>query len=75
MDRRQERDPEIDRGLERIRQEQERFRPQERAPKMSMQELATQLGELKETIEALFNIISNAATEDNKREADRSGID
>uniref|UniRef100_A0A915I4R0 Uncharacterized protein n=1 Tax=Romanomermis culicivorax TaxID=13658 RepID=A0A915I4R0_ROMCU len=70
-------DPEIDRRLKRIWQEQERFRLQEqeqfrlqeRAPEMSMQELVTQLHELKGTVEALFDIIVNAATEDNKREA------
>uniref|UniRef100_A0A915K2Z4 Uncharacterized protein n=1 Tax=Romanomermis culicivorax TaxID=13658 RepID=A0A915K2Z4_ROMCU len=54
----------------RIPQDQERFRPQERAPEMSTQELATQLRELKGTVEALFDIVANAATEDNKREAD-----
>uniref|UniRef100_A0A915HMQ0 Uncharacterized protein n=1 Tax=Romanomermis culicivorax TaxID=13658 RepID=A0A915HMQ0_ROMCU len=37
---------------------------------MSNKELGTQLRELKGTIEALFDIITNAATEDNKREAD-----
>uniref|UniRef100_A0A915IRH6 Uncharacterized protein n=1 Tax=Romanomermis culicivorax TaxID=13658 RepID=A0A915IRH6_ROMCU len=37
---------------------------------MSTQELATQLCELKGTVEALFDIIANAPTEDNKREAD-----
>uniref|UniRef100_A0A915JJM6 Uncharacterized protein n=1 Tax=Romanomermis culicivorax TaxID=13658 RepID=A0A915JJM6_ROMCU len=37
---------------------------------MSNQELATQLGELKGTVKALFGIIANAATKDNKREAD-----
>uniref|UniRef100_A0A915JYJ7 Uncharacterized protein n=1 Tax=Romanomermis culicivorax TaxID=13658 RepID=A0A915JYJ7_ROMCU len=40
---------------------------------MSNQELATQLGELKGTVEALFNIILNATTENNKRKAKRSG--
>uniref|UniRef100_A0A915JZ67 Uncharacterized protein n=1 Tax=Romanomermis culicivorax TaxID=13658 RepID=A0A915JZ67_ROMCU len=49
--------------------EQERFGPQERAPEMSTQELAMQLGKLKGTVEALLDIIANAATEDNKREA------
>uniref|UniRef100_A0A915ILQ2 Uncharacterized protein n=1 Tax=Romanomermis culicivorax TaxID=13658 RepID=A0A915ILQ2_ROMCU len=39
----EERDPEIDRQLERIPQDEEQFRPQERAPKMSRQELAMQL--------------------------------
>uniref|UniRef100_A0A915L7X2 Uncharacterized protein n=1 Tax=Romanomermis culicivorax TaxID=13658 RepID=A0A915L7X2_ROMCU len=42
----------------------------ERAPKISDQELAAQLGELKGTVEALFDVIGNALTEDNKREAD-----
>uniref|UniRef100_A0A915J887 Uncharacterized protein n=1 Tax=Romanomermis culicivorax TaxID=13658 RepID=A0A915J887_ROMCU len=42
-------DPEIEQRLERILQEQERFRPQERAPKMSTQELAMQLRTLKGT--------------------------
>uniref|UniRef100_A0A915K249 Uncharacterized protein n=1 Tax=Romanomermis culicivorax TaxID=13658 RepID=A0A915K249_ROMCU len=36
---------------------------------MSNQELATPLCGLKGTVEALFNIIANTATEDNKREA------
>uniref|UniRef100_A0A915HS64 Uncharacterized protein n=1 Tax=Romanomermis culicivorax TaxID=13658 RepID=A0A915HS64_ROMCU len=35
---------------------------------MSNQELATQLCELKGTLEALFDIIMNAATEDNNNE-------
>uniref|UniRef100_A0A915J701 Uncharacterized protein n=1 Tax=Romanomermis culicivorax TaxID=13658 RepID=A0A915J701_ROMCU len=47
----------------------ERFRQLERAPELSNQELAMQLCKLKETIEALLDIIANAATEDNKREA------
>uniref|UniRef100_A0A915LD42 Uncharacterized protein n=1 Tax=Romanomermis culicivorax TaxID=13658 RepID=A0A915LD42_ROMCU len=55
---------------ERIPQDQERFHQPERAPELSNQELVTQLGELKGTVEALFNIITHAATEDNKREAD-----
>uniref|UniRef100_A0A915K470 Uncharacterized protein n=1 Tax=Romanomermis culicivorax TaxID=13658 RepID=A0A915K470_ROMCU len=38
---------------------------------MSTQELAMQLGELKGTVEALFDIIANAANKDNKREADK----
>uniref|UniRef100_A0A915JZJ8 Uncharacterized protein n=1 Tax=Romanomermis culicivorax TaxID=13658 RepID=A0A915JZJ8_ROMCU len=50
-----ERDPEIDPQLETILQEQEGFWLQERAPEMSRQELATQLPELKGTIEALFD--------------------
>uniref|UniRef100_A0A915KJ53 Uncharacterized protein n=1 Tax=Romanomermis culicivorax TaxID=13658 RepID=A0A915KJ53_ROMCU len=54
----------------RIPQDQERFWPQERAPEMSTQELPTQLRQLKGTVEALFDIIGNASTEDNKREAD-----
>uniref|UniRef100_A0A915KGA5 Uncharacterized protein n=1 Tax=Romanomermis culicivorax TaxID=13658 RepID=A0A915KGA5_ROMCU len=37
---------------------------------MSNQELGMQLCKLKGTIEALFDIIVNAATEDNKREVD-----
>uniref|UniRef100_A0A915L6R5 Uncharacterized protein n=1 Tax=Romanomermis culicivorax TaxID=13658 RepID=A0A915L6R5_ROMCU len=37
---------------------------------MSTQELVTQLWELKGTVEALFDIVANAATKDNKREAD-----
>uniref|UniRef100_A0A915K1U1 Uncharacterized protein n=1 Tax=Romanomermis culicivorax TaxID=13658 RepID=A0A915K1U1_ROMCU len=40
---------------------------------MSNQELAMQLGELKGTLEALFDIIVDAATKDNKREADSRG--
>uniref|UniRef100_A0A915JUL6 Uncharacterized protein n=1 Tax=Romanomermis culicivorax TaxID=13658 RepID=A0A915JUL6_ROMCU len=44
-----ERDPEIDQRLERTPQDQERFWPQERAPGMSTQELARQLGKLKGT--------------------------
>uniref|UniRef100_A0A915IEH1 Mediator of RNA polymerase II transcription subunit 21 n=1 Tax=Romanomermis culicivorax TaxID=13658 RepID=A0A915IEH1_ROMCU len=39
------------------------------APETSNQELAMQLHKLKGTVEALFDIIENAATEDNKREA------
>uniref|UniRef100_A0A915K920 Uncharacterized protein n=1 Tax=Romanomermis culicivorax TaxID=13658 RepID=A0A915K920_ROMCU len=54
----------------RIPQDQEQFRLQERAPQMSNQELVMQLRELKGTIEVLFDIIANAATEYNKREAD-----
>uniref|UniRef100_A0A915K1J1 Uncharacterized protein n=1 Tax=Romanomermis culicivorax TaxID=13658 RepID=A0A915K1J1_ROMCU len=50
--------------------DQERFRLQERAPVTSTQELAMQLSKLKGTMEALLDIIANAATEDNKREAD-----
>uniref|UniRef100_A0A915IZ26 PiggyBac transposable element-derived protein domain-containing protein n=1 Tax=Romanomermis culicivorax TaxID=13658 RepID=A0A915IZ26_ROMCU len=61
--------PEIERGLERMPQNQERFHPQERAPEMSNQELVTQLRELKGTIKAVLDIIANATTEDNKREA------
>uniref|UniRef100_A0A915J6S4 Uncharacterized protein n=1 Tax=Romanomermis culicivorax TaxID=13658 RepID=A0A915J6S4_ROMCU len=66
----EELDPEIHGGLERVPQDQERFCLQERAREMSNQELATQLGELKGTLKALFNIIANAASKDNKREAD-----
>uniref|UniRef100_A0A915HIV6 Uncharacterized protein n=1 Tax=Romanomermis culicivorax TaxID=13658 RepID=A0A915HIV6_ROMCU len=36
---------------------------------MANQELVTQLHELKTRVEALFDIITNAATEDKKREA------
>uniref|UniRef100_A0A915L734 Uncharacterized protein n=1 Tax=Romanomermis culicivorax TaxID=13658 RepID=A0A915L734_ROMCU len=36
-------DPKIDQQLERVLQEQKRFRPQERAPEMPNQELATHL--------------------------------
>uniref|UniRef100_A0A915HLM7 Uncharacterized protein n=1 Tax=Romanomermis culicivorax TaxID=13658 RepID=A0A915HLM7_ROMCU len=43
---------------------------EERAPKISHQELVTQLCKLKGTVEALFDIIANATTEDNKTEAD-----
>uniref|UniRef100_A0A915IMH9 Uncharacterized protein n=1 Tax=Romanomermis culicivorax TaxID=13658 RepID=A0A915IMH9_ROMCU len=40
---------------------------------MSNQELTTQLHKLKGTVKALFNIIGNTATEDNKREAKSPG--
>uniref|UniRef100_A0A915HWN1 Uncharacterized protein n=1 Tax=Romanomermis culicivorax TaxID=13658 RepID=A0A915HWN1_ROMCU len=50
-------------------EDQEGFCQLERAPKLSNQELALQLRELKGTIEAVFNIIVNATTEDNKWEA------
>uniref|UniRef100_A0A915IR58 Uncharacterized protein n=1 Tax=Romanomermis culicivorax TaxID=13658 RepID=A0A915IR58_ROMCU len=63
-------DPRTERQqLERIQQDQEQLKQLERAPKMSNLELGMQLRKLKGTIEALFDIIANTATEDNKREA------
>uniref|UniRef100_A0A915HIA5 Uncharacterized protein n=1 Tax=Romanomermis culicivorax TaxID=13658 RepID=A0A915HIA5_ROMCU len=56
--------------LKRIRQDQEQLQQLERALEMSNQELAVQLCKLKGTVEALFDIIANATTEDSKREAD-----
>uniref|UniRef100_A0A915JCE5 EKC/KEOPS complex subunit GON7 n=1 Tax=Romanomermis culicivorax TaxID=13658 RepID=A0A915JCE5_ROMCU len=50
--------------------------PIDHQPRISIdrqEELATQLCKLKGTVKALFDIITNTATEDNKREADSQG--